>query len=130
MFTAIQHFLTVEIIFEESNSCSFSFIHKSNVEISCNIEIQTIVKGNQKFYIEFKQRCSCTDHTYILRTVTPAAGLHTTKRAHQPQMDRNDQTIKSRELVLLPGTLAARGLLCPQLYERSWGCSIMWVPET
>lgn len=52
MFTALENFATAEIIFEESNSSSFSFIHKCTAEISCNIEMQMNVKSNQLFYIK------------------------------------------------------------------------------
>lgn len=55
MSTTIQSFVTVEIIFEDSNSSSFSFIIKCNAEIFCNIEIQTNIKDNQMFYTEFKK---------------------------------------------------------------------------
>lgn len=34
-----------------------------------------------------------TQHMYIVRTVTPAAGLDATKRVHQPQVDRSEQNM-------------------------------------
>lgn len=68
-----------------------------------------------------------TDHTSSV-AVTPAADLDATNRAHQPQGDRNDWHIQSRERALLPGAMSARSPhwapVAPNLYQRPWPCCI------
>lgn len=47
-----------------------------------------------------------TNHTHMVTTVTPAAGLDATERPHRPQMDRRDQTLQSG------AGAAAQGSVC------------------